>query len=131
MNDLIKIIGIGLAGGAVVMAVRKYNSVYGMLTALALGAFILISLCGTIENILGELNGIIDAGGLDKAYVGVVLKVIGIAYLSQFGAEMLRDSGEGAIAAKCELAGKIFILYLTMPVVADFLKLCIAITEEI
>ena len=131
MTELIKIIGIGLAGGAVVMAVRKYDSVYGMLTALALGTFILISLCTTIENILGELNGIIETGGLNKAYIGVVLKVIGIAYLSQFGAEMLRDSGEGAIAAKCELAGKIFILYLTMPVVADFLKLCITITEGI
>lgn len=131
MNELIKILGAGLAGGAVVMAVRKYNSIYGMLTALALGTFILISLCGTIENILGELNGIIEAGGLNKEYIGVVLKVIGIAYLSQFGAEMLRDSGEGAIAAKCELAGKIFILYLTMPVIADFLKLCIKITEGI
>lgn len=131
MNELIRIIGIGLAGGAVVMAVRKYNNVYGMLVALALGTFILISLCTTIEDILGELNGIIEAGGLNKSYIGVVLKVIGIAYLSQFGAEMLRDSGEGAIAAKCELAGKIFILYLTMPVVADFLKLCITITEAI
>ncbi|MDO5398096.1 MAG: SpoIIIAC/SpoIIIAD family protein [bacterium] len=131
MNELMKILGIGLAGGAVVMAVRKYNSIYGMLTALALGAFILVSLCGTIEDILGELSGIIETGGLNKEYIGVVLKVIGIAYLSQFGAEMLRDSGEGAIAAKCELAGKIFILYLTMPVVADFLKLCITITEGI
>lgn len=131
MNELIKILGIGLAGGAIVMAVRKYNSIYGMLTALALGAFIFISLCSTIESILGELSGIIETGGLNKEYIGVVLKVIGIAYLSQFGAEMLRDSGEGAIAAKCELAGKIFILYLTMPVVADFLKLCITITEGI
>lgn len=131
MTELIKILGIGLAGGSVVMAVRKYNSVYGMLTALALGAFILISLCGTIEDILRELGAIVEAGGINKGYIGIVMKVIGIAYLSQFGAEMLRDSGEGAIASKCELAGKIFILYLTMPVIADFLKLCIKITEGI
>lgn len=131
MTELIKILGIGLAGGAVVMAVRKYNSVYGMLTALALGAFILISLCGVIEDILRELGTIVEAGGINKGYIGIVMKVIGIAYLSQFGAEMLRDSGEAAIASKCELAGKIFILYLTMPVIADFLKLCIKITEGI
>lgn len=131
MTELIKILGIGLAGGAVVMAVRKYNSVYGMLTALALGAFILISLCGTIEDILREISTIVEAGGINKGYIGIVMKVIGIAYLSQFGAEMLRDSGEAAIASKCELAGKIFILYLTIPVIADFLKLCIKITEGI
>lgn len=131
MNELIKILGIGIAGGAVVMALRQYNSIYGMLTALALGAYILLSLCSMLENITGELNKLIEAGGLNKEYIAVVMKVIGIAYLSQFGAEMLRDSGESAIASKCELAGKLFILYLSMPVVSDFLKMCAEIAERI
>ncbi len=131
LNELIKVLGIGIAGGAIVMGVRHYNSVYGMLTALALGAYILLSLCSMLENILGELNSLIEMGNLNKEYISVVMKVIGIAYLSQFGAEMLRDSGEGAIAAKCELAGRLFILYLSMPVAADFLRMCIKIAGDI
>ena len=49
---------------------------------------------------------------------------MGIAYITQFGVEILRDCGENAIALKLELAGKVFIMGLTLPVIADFLHAC-------
>lgn len=131
MTELLKIIGIGLAGGAVAVTVRKYNSTYGMLTALALGAFMLVSVCDMLSGIVHRLYDITSVGSLDKEYVSVIMKVIGIAYVSQFGAQTLRDSGESAVASKCELAGKVFILYLSLPVVEDFLRLCVGLTEGI
>ncbi len=51
--------------------------------------------------------------------------MVGIAYITQFGAEILRDGGENAIALKVEMAGKVFILGLTIPIVTEFLEVCI------
>ena len=51
--------------------------------------------------------------------------------MSQLGAEILRDAGEGAIASKVEAAGKISILLLTMPVITSFLRLCLKAVNSI
>lgn len=129
MNELFKIIGIAVVGGVMALMLRQYNPVFGMLIALGAGAVILLMLCNITGDVIDGLKKIIETGKIDSGYVKIVIKVIGIAYITQFGAEMLRDSGEGALASKCEMAGKLFILYLTIPVIGDFLKMCIEIVE--
>ena len=52
-----------------------------------------------------------------------VLKVIGIAYLTQFGAQLCADAGEGTVAAKIELAGKILMMTAAAPVLIGLLEL--------
>ena len=53
----------------------------------------------------------------------LVLKVIGIAYLTQFGAQLCADAGEGTVAAKIELAGKILMMTAAAPVLIGLLEL--------
>ena len=54
-----------------------------------------------------------------------------MAYLAQFAAEILRDSGENAVASKVEAAGKICILTLVLPVMTSFLELCIKVVNSV
>ena len=129
MNELFKIIAIAVVGGVMTITVRGINQSFGMLSALTTGAVIVLSLCASLSEVTDELKSLVQSGGIHNSYIEAVLKVIGIAYITQFGADMLRDSGESAIASKCELAGKVFILYLTLPVIADFLKICIDAAE--
>lgn len=131
MTELVRIIGIGIAGGMLALMLRRYNETYAMLAALALGTFMLVSLSDMLSSVVSQVYSITGIGSLDSSYVAVVIKAVGIAYLSEFGAQLLRDSGEGAIASKCELAGKVYILYLTLPIAGDFVKLCLRITEGI
>ena len=129
MSELIKITGIAVVGGVMALTLRTYNPVFAMLTALLTCAVIVVRLGGIMSGVVDEMKLLINAGGLDNSYIETVVKVIGIAYITQFGADMLRDGGESAIASKCELAGKLFILYLTMPVISDFLRICINAVE--
>ena len=61
--------------------------------------------------------------GLESQYLHMVIKIIGVAYLSQFASELCRDAGEGSMASKIELAGKVMILTLSMPVIYRLLDL--------
>ena len=56
-----------------------------------------------------------------------VLKITGIAYIAEFGAEICRDAGEGAIAAKIEMAGKVIIIALAVPIITSLLDLVLKI----
>ena len=125
--DIFRIIGIGLAGGVLTVAVRHCKPEYGVLTGLITVA-VMLMLFMTLDAIVPAINGITkitNRAGVDAKYVAAVVKVVGIAYVSQFGAEVLRDSGENAIASKVELAGKVVILGLTLPIVREFLEVCI------
>lgn len=123
--DIFKIIGIGLAGGVLSMAVKQYRKEYALLVALATVTVILFMTLDTLSAALREIEFITEKSGVDTRYFTAVIKVVGVAYITQFGAEILRDGGENAIALKVELAGKVFILGLTLPIVAEFLEVCI------
>lgn len=129
MSELFRIIGVAVVGGIMALTVRRYDPVFGTLTAAAVGICVLISAADMAADTVSGIYAAVADSGLNTGYIKVVMKVIGIAYITQFGAELLRDSGESAVASKCELAGKLFILYLTMPVIGDFLKMCVEIVS--
>jgi stage III sporulation protein AD len=60
-------------------------------------------------------------------YVSVAVKVIGVAYMAELGASVCTDAGESAIAAKIELAGRVMLLVLAMPVLMDLLNIILGL----
>ena len=76
----------------------------------------LAAMSGFLREVLGRYQ-------IDTAYLAVMLKVIGVAYLAQFASDLCRDAGEGAVAGKVELAGRVLILALCLPVFAAILEL--------
>lgn len=123
--DIFKIIGVGIIGGVLSITVKQYRKEYGIFVGLATVLAILLMTLGTLETAIEEISLITEKTGVDIRYFTAVIKVVGIAYITEFGAEILRDGGEGAIAMKVEMAGKIFILGLTIPIVTEFLEVCI------
>ncbi len=59
---------------------------------------------------------------LNMVYVETILKIIGIAYIAEFGAQITRDAGQGAMAAKIELAGKVLILVMAIPILTVLIE---------
>jgi stage III sporulation protein AD len=131
MNELIKIAGVGFVGGMLALTVKKDKPEAALLTALGTAVLILISVTEKIGGIINDLRIMIENCGVDIKYFVIAIKAVGIAYIAQFTAEILRDCGEGAIASKVEAAGKISILSLAMPVMTSFLELCVRVVNSI
>ena len=131
MNEIIRVIGIGFAGGMLSLMVRKHSPEFALLIALAASAAVLAGTIDWIGEIMSGLRELIEECGVDIKYFSVIAKVVGTAYISQFAAEILRDSGENAVASKIEAAGKICILALTLPVMASFMELCIKVVNSV
>ena len=123
--DIFKIIGVGLVGGVLSMTVKQYKKEYAILVGLATVVVILFFTLDTLSTAIAQISLITEKRGVDVRYFVAVMKVVGAAYITQFGAEILRDGGENAIALKVELAGKVFILGLTLPIVTEFLEVCV------
>ena len=58
-----------------------------------------------------------------KYYFPILLKILAVAYVSDFVAQICKDAGESSIGGKVELAGKVLIFYLAIPVMKSVLDM--------
>lgn len=123
--DIFKIVGIAFVGGLLSLFLRGYKKEFALVCSIVTALIILIAISDTVIAVLDVLFSITQKSGVDKVYFEIIIKVVGIAYITQYGGELLKDSGENAIAQKVYLAGKLSILYVTIPVVKGFLEVCI------
>ena len=84
-----------------------------------------------IHSILQMIERVASEAKVSNVYVETLLKIIGIAYIAEFGAQITKDAGQGAIASKIELAGKILILVMAIPILTVVLKLFSDFTDGI
>lgn len=123
--DIFKVIAIAFTGGLVSLFLKEYKKEFALVASIVTAMMILLYVSESVVEVVDTVLLITEKSGVDKKYFEIILKVVGIAYITQYGGELLKDCGENAIAAKVYLAGKLFILYVTMPVVQGFLEVCI------
>lgn len=123
--DIFKIIGIGLIGGFLSISVKQYRKEFSVLIGAATSIAVLWGIADMLREVIDTFWSLTQKSGIEVKYFVIVIKVVGIAYITQFAAEILRDGGENASALKVELAGKVFILGLTLPILTSFLEVCI------
>lgn len=117
-----RIIALGLTGTVFAVLLKKESPQMALLAAAVTGILIFWQVCTPLGNLIALLRETAEQAGVGSGYFAVVLKVIGIAYLTQFGAQLCADAGEGAVAAKIELAGKILMMTVAAPVLAGLLE---------
>ena len=121
--DLIAIIGVSLAAAVVSIVLRQYRADYAMVISLAAGALVRVVVLRALEPVLGEVTDIIAMSGIGMENSATVLKVVGVGFITQLACDSCRDAGESAIASKVELAGRVFILILALPVFGQVLQI--------
>jgi stage III sporulation protein AD len=75
-----------------------------------------------IYAIIQMLQKIAVNANVNLIYVETILKIIGIAYIAEFAAQITKDAGQGAIASKIELGGKILILAMAIPILTVMIE---------
>ncbi len=95
---------------------KDKRSDLSVLIMLAAGVLVFIFCLSQISEILAFLKTISEKAGIDIVYLGIVLKILAIAYIASFASEICKDAGAGSLASKVEFAGKIFILVLAIPI---------------
>ena len=128
--EMVRVLGIGVAGTLLAVTLGRNNGGYGLLTGLATGCLLLVLLLGetgALETALRELAGI---GGLSSEYLSRVVRILGLACLTEAGTRICRDGGQGNIALKVELCGRVLILCAVLPAVREVLRSAEAVLAE-
>lgn len=123
MDLIIKIVAIGIITSIATLIVKPIRNDFAIMIALSGGVIILIMLLGYLTNIFDSFKLIIDSTGISSSLYTLVLKIIGIGYLIEFSAGICSDSGNGSLADKILLGGKIVIMVMALPIITNILKI--------
>lgn len=125
--DIVKIIGIGLVGTVASLVVKEIKPSLAVGISLATVTVIFMYAISGLSYCVEVINLITDGISVKNEHVSTVIKMIGTAYLADFGAESAKDAGANAIASKIELAGKVIIVTMSIPVLISLLNLLVSI----
>lgn len=120
--EIIKVVSFAILAAMVLVVLRQYKPEIALTASLAAGAIILIFTISKVSQVINILQTLAEQAKVNPIYFKIVLKVVGVAYLAGFGAQVCRDAGEGAIAMKIEMAGKIIVLLLAIPILSAILQ---------
>ncbi|MCH4567623.1 stage III sporulation protein AD [Bacillus sp. ES1-5] len=114
--EIIQIVGLGLVATFLAAVLNQHKSSITSLFIVFVGSVMFLLLIDQIHSILQMIERVASEAKVSNVYVETLLKIIGIAYIAEFGAQITKDAGQGAIASKIELAGKILILVMAIPI---------------
>lgn len=115
--DILQIVILGLVVTVLIVIVRQQRPEYALQLSIMAGVIILALMLGKINSIITVMNQLANRANINLLYMETVLKIIGIAYIGEFGAQICRDAGEGAVAGKIEFAAKVIVMVLAIPII--------------
>lgn len=114
--SILKVVSFALIALFIYLLFKDRRHDIALLISLVAGTLIFIFTIGEIQNIILFLKSIANKAGIDVIYIGIIMKILAIAYLASFAAEICKDAGASTIGSKVEFAGKIMILSLAIPI---------------
>lgn len=123
--EILQIVGIGLVATFLALILNEQKPIFAFLLVIFVGAVIFIFLIGKIQEIIETLERLAVNAHMNLVYVETILKIVGVAYIAEFGVQIARDAGQGALASKIELAGKVLILVMAIPIITAIIKVVV------
>lgn len=120
--EIIQVVGLGLLATILVLVVKEQKPMFAFVISTFAGIVIFLFLIGKIETVIHVLEDLAERSGIQPIYLKTILKMIGIAYIAEFGAQIVRDAGQDGIASKIELAGKVLIMVLAIPIISVIIE---------
>jgi len=120
--EIIQVVGLGLIATFLILVVKDQKPIFAFMLAVFVGMVIFLSLASKLAEVIGVLENLAQQAHVNQTFLKTILKIIGIAYIAEFGAQVTRDAGQGSIASKIELAGKVLIMTMAIPIITVIIE---------
>ena len=127
MEIIFKIIGISLITTISILLIKPTKPDIAMIVGLAGGVFIFFYIIDLIEDVFGLFSYIMEITNLDSKLFTLLIKIVGVGYLTEFSANLCKDSGNTAMASRLLLVGKLVIFVMAIPIITSLIELIVSI----
>ena len=123
MDEVIKIVGIGLIALILIIIIKQYRPEFAIYISIISGIIIFFCAIDKLTNIIDLLKQICNQSGVNNKYLGILIKMTGIAFLAEFAISICKDAGESSLANKVELGSKAIVISMSIPIIHNLLEI--------
>lgn len=120
---IIPLMVVALIGVSMAVIFQRERKEYAVLCSIITGCVLLFMVIGELSGLFDAIKVLTEQYGISLDYLTLMLKTIGIAYLCQFGITLCKDAGQGAIALKLEIAGRVLLLGCALPAIMGLIEI--------
>lgn len=123
--ELLIIIGFCIVSAVICKITEKENKEIKVLIVLAAVCVVFMKCLECISGISSQIQSLFEMADIDDEYIKILFKGLGICCITQLACDFCRDCGENAVAGQAELAGKIALLIISLPLfsaITDIVK---------
>ena len=120
--DIVKIIGVGFIAVIIIVILKQYRPEFAIYVSIIAGVVILLMCVDTISGIINLLQDIASKTNINGEFLKILIKITGIAMLTEFAVSICKDSGESSVASKIDIGGKIIIISMSIPIIRALLE---------
>lgn len=121
--EVIKLVGISIFAVIMIIILKGYRPEMALVLSIVTGIGIMLFAVYKMSSVINILNDLVTKSGVNKDFLLIIIKVIGIAYIVEFGKNICIDAGQSSIATKLEMAGKVIIVVLTIPLISSLVNI--------
>lgn len=119
--SIMQVVAMAVVGTVLIIVIRQEKPELAVQVSVAAGLVIFALIIWKVIEILDVLERLAVRADLNMVFLGTLLRILGIAYIAEFGAQVCKDAGESALAFKVAMAGKVMILILAAPIITTIL----------
>ncbi len=115
--EMMQLVLFGILASFIYIILKETQPSIALFIIIISSLIIFLFVIHKISIIIYVIKDLSSRASVPSIYMQTLLKIIGIAYVTEIGANIVKDAGMSALASKIELAGKLFILLLAIPII--------------
>lgn len=120
---MIKISGIVIISLLLIIFLKESKREFAFILSIAVSVILFVTLINDFQGIISAVNNLTSSVENISNYISLLVKILCISLLSQFVIDLCRDAGENALASQTEIASKILILVMTLPLFESVIEI--------
>ncbi len=126
--NILSICAVAILTSVLALSLRRHNAEISFIAAIAGCTLILVSVLINMTSLYETLRDILSSAQIKVEYITVLLKALGICFLTEFACDMCIDAGQRALAGNVSLAGRLLIVVSAVPLYKDVLNTVLSLT---
>ena len=121
--------GVAIVAAALTLVFKQYKPEYAMMISLCCTVLFGGLLLGELVPAFGLMREAAEQTGVSASYVRMLLKCLGVCFLTETGSQVCKEAGQLAAAFQLELCGRVMILLLSLPLFRQLLDIVLQLLK--
>ena len=129
IEDVIGVSIIGIIASVLSLILKRDKPEFSLFISISAGAIILFLILPAARMAVEAIMTISEIAGISGEYITVIIKSCVIAMITSVCASTCRDAGNSSLALKLEIAGRIAIIILAVPVINTLFNIILSVIK--